>query len=152
MVPRLLAYGWVDSLPRSLDDTRSMLLITPRKPTSNWSKVNKEIVGRLIAEGQMTPAGLAVVERARRDGRWDALNQVEALEEPPDLRAALDAAPAARGFWDAFPRSTKRAILEWIAAAKRPATREARVAETARLAAENVRANQWRQPSSGGGT
>lgn len=68
------------------------------------------------------------------------------LTEPADLRAALDADPPARAHWNAFPRSTKRAILEWIAAAKTPATQEKRVAETTAKAALNVRANQWRQP------
>jgi uncharacterized protein YdeI (YjbR/CyaY-like superfamily) len=92
----------------------------------------------------MAPAGLATVEAARRDGSWYALDAVEALEVPPDLDAALAAHELARQYWDAFPRSVKRGILEWISNAKTPTTRSKRIDETARLAAENRRANQWR--------
>lgn len=84
------------------------------------------------------------------DGTWNALNQVEALEEPDDLRRALDAQPVARENWDAFPRSTRRAILEWIQAAKRPETRSRRIVDTVEKAAVNVRANQWRDRSRNG--
>jgi uncharacterized protein YdeI (YjbR/CyaY-like superfamily) len=97
----------------------------------------------------MTEAGTAAVETAKRNGSWTALDAVEELEEPADLRRALDRQPAARRYWDAFPPSTRRAILEWIGNAKKPETRGKRVAETAELAAENVRANQWRQPKGG---
>jgi uncharacterized protein YdeI (YjbR/CyaY-like superfamily) len=143
-VEEALCFGWVDSKPGKLDDERSMLWFAPRKSGSGWSRPNKERVERLIAEGRMAPAGLAKVEAARRDGSWTALDAAEALEVPPDLDAALAAHADARRHWDAFPRSAKRGILEWIASAKRPATRASRVEETARLAAGNVRANQWR--------
>lgn len=108
--------------------------------------MNKQRVERLTAEGRMAAAGLAAVEAAKANGAWSALDQVEELHEPDDVRAALDGTPGARGHWDAFPRSAKRAILEWIGTAKRDETRAARIEETARLAADNVRANQWRQP------
>ena len=144
VVEEALAFGWVDSLPRKLDDERSMLLVTPRKPGSNWSRVNKERIARLTDAGLMAPAGAEAVARAQAGGAWIALDLVEDLREPDDLRTALDA--DSRRHWDAFPRSTKRGILEWIGAAKKPETRAKRVAETASKAAENVRANQWRQP------
>jgi uncharacterized protein YdeI (YjbR/CyaY-like superfamily) len=136
--------GWIDSLPRKLDDERTMLLVTPRRPTSRWSAKNQAHVAALEARGLMLPAGRAAVERARANGAWDALAAVSALEVPADLAAALGARGAARSHWDAFPPSVRRGILEWIASAVRPSTRAARVEETARLAAENVRANQWR--------
>jgi uncharacterized protein YdeI (YjbR/CyaY-like superfamily) len=141
-----LCFGWVDSLPRRLDDTRAMIYVAPRRPSSNWSRVNKERVERLTAEGLMTPRGLAVVAQARADGRWQGLDEVEDLTEPGDLCRALDAVPAARREWDAFPRSAKRAILEWVAAAQRPETRARRVATVVDDAAVGRRANQWRQP------
>ena len=119
----------------------------PSKTGSRWSQVNKERVARLRAEGQMSAAGEAAVRRSQLDGTWDALNQVEALEEPDDLRRALDAQPAGRENRNAFPRSTRRAILEWILAAKRPETRTRRIADTVEKAALNIRANQWRQPA-----
>lgn len=91
----------------------------------------------------MQPAGLAAVAAARANGRWDALDQTETLAEP----AALDANPDARRHWDAFPRSARRAILEWIVNARTGATRQARIERTVSDAARNLRANQWRQPS-----
>lgn len=148
VVEEALCFGWVDSLPRKLDDERSQLLVTPRKPGSNWSRVNKERVQRLEAAGLMAPAGAAAVQAAKGDGAWSALDDVENLVEPDDLRAALDAEPDARGHWAGFPRSARRGILEWILNAKRPATREKRIRETATQAAQGVRANQWPRPGS----
>jgi uncharacterized protein YdeI (YjbR/CyaY-like superfamily) len=147
IVEEALCAGWVDSLPRTLDDERSQLLITRRKPRSNWSRINQDRVKRLTAAGLMLPNGLAVVETAKSDGNWAALDQVETLAEPDQLRAALDAAPAARTAWDGFPRSTRRAILEWIGDARTTATRDNRIATTVSEAAVGRRANQWRQPS-----
>lgn len=141
-----VAFGWVDSQPRRLDAARSMLLVTPRNPKANWSRVNKARVDRLEAAGLMTDAGRSAVALAKDTGTWTALDAVENLEEPEDLQAALDADADARRNWNAFPRSTKRAILEWIATAKVPATRERRVRQTAEQAAHGVRANQPRQP------
>jgi uncharacterized protein YdeI (YjbR/CyaY-like superfamily) len=151
LVDEAIAVGWVDSLPRSLDDTRSMLLFTPRKPKSSWSRVNKARVERLMSEGRMRPSGVAAVELARRTGTWTALDSVELLEEPQDLRESLDGIPTARGHWDDFPRSTKRAILEWISQAKAPETRNKRIELTVAEAEVGRRANQWRQPRTAGG-
>ena len=147
IVDEALCFGWVDSLPRTLDNARGMLYVAPRKPRSNWSRINKERVERLIAAGAMTPAGLAVVEAARAGGTWDALDRVEDGVEPDDLAAALDAVPSARREWNAFPRSARRAILEWLDNAKRPETRARRVATVVAEATEGRRANQWRQPT-----
>jgi len=149
IVDEALCFGWVDSLPRVLDERRSQRLLTPRKPRSNWSRVNKEKVERLVAAGLMAPAGLAAVEVAKANGSWTALDATEELTEPEDLRAALDAVPEARGHWDAFPRSVKRAILEWVGNAKTEATRSGRVSQTVAEAAHGRRANQWRQPRKG---
>ena len=144
VVEEAIAHGWVDSQSRKLDDERSQLLMTPRKPKSGWSRSNKLRVERLSAAGLMAPAGLAAVETAKANGAWSALDDVENLTEPGELREALDADPAARRHWDAFPRSARRGILEWIGNAKRPETRARRIAETAARAAENARANEWR--------
>lgn len=147
-VEEALCFGWIDSKANKLDEERSMLWFAPRKPRTGWSKPNKERVERLIAAGQMTPAGLAKITAAQADGSWHALDAVERLEIPPDLAEALAGYPTATANFAAFPRSAKRGILEWISNAKTPATRTKRIAETARLAAENQRANQWRQTSS----
>jgi uncharacterized protein YdeI (YjbR/CyaY-like superfamily) len=141
IVDEALCFGWIDSLPRALDETRSMLFVSPRRSGSAWSKINKEKVERLMAEGRMAPSGLARVEAAKADGSWSALDAVETLVPPPDLAAALAADPRAGAFFAAFPPSARRGILEWIAAARRPETRAARIAETVARAAENRKAN-----------
>jgi uncharacterized protein YdeI (YjbR/CyaY-like superfamily) len=146
IVEEALCQGWVDSRPRTLDDRRSQLLLTPRRAGSKWSRLNKSRIEHLATQGLMRPAGAAAVERAKRDGTWTALDAVEDLVEPDDLRTGLDADTAARANWDSFPRSTKRAILEWITAAKTPPTRERRIQQTITDAAVGRRANQWRQP------
>jgi uncharacterized protein YdeI (YjbR/CyaY-like superfamily) len=144
-VEEALCFGWIDSKGNKLDEERSLLWFAPRKGGTGWSKPNKERVEKLIAAGQMTPAGLAKVEAAKADGTWTALDSIEALEIPPDLATALGSYPTATAYFDAFPRSVKRGILEWISTAKTAPTRAKRVEETARLAAENQRANQWRK-------
>ena len=116
-----------------------------RKPGAGWSRINKNRVEKMIAAGLMAPAGLAKIEAARKDGSWNALDSVEDLEIPPDLSAALAANNTAAEYFNAFPRSVKRAILEWISNAKKEDTRAKRVIETVELAAKNIRANQWRQ-------
>ncbi|MDX2011196.1 MAG: YdeI/OmpD-associated family protein [Myxococcaceae bacterium] len=140
----LLCVGWVDSRPAKLDAARSMLLCTPRKPKAAWSAHNKRRVEKLLAEGRMRPRGLEVVAEAKRLGTWSALDAVEQLELPADLAARLDALPPARAHFDAFPRSVKRQLLEWVQTAKKAQTRQTRVEEIAAKAQKNVRANQWR--------
>ncbi len=143
-VSEALAFGWVDSLPRKLDSERTMLYFSRRKPASAWSGPNKKRVEELRRLGLMTEPGERVIAEAMRNGAWSRLDDVENLVEPDDLVAALAGTAGARVNWDAFPPSARRGILEWIVQAKRPATRAQRVAETARLAGQNVRANQWR--------
>ena len=143
-VEEALCFGWIDSKPSKLDDARTMLWYAPRKPRSGWSAVNKERIARLIEAGLMQPAGLAKIEAAQQDGSWTKLDAAHAQIVPPDLEAALAAHPPAAANFAAFPPSARKAILEWIGSAKRPETRAKRVDETARLAAENKRANQWR--------
>ena len=145
-VEEALCFGWVDSVARGLDDTRSMQLFTPRKPKSNWSGPNKERVARLTAAGLMAPAGQAMVDLAKATGTWTALEDVEAGIEPADLAAALDADPDARRHWDAFPPSARRVLLGWLFAAKASPTRTKRIAEIVARAAENLRANQAPRP------
>ena len=143
-VEEALCYGWIDGHTKTLDDMYGMQWFAPRRAGSVWAKSNKERVARLIAQGRMTPAGLAKIEAAQADGSWSLLDSAERLEVPDDLAAAFANYPDARTHFDAFPRSARFGILGWIALAKRPETRANRIAETARLAQENVRANQPR--------
>ncbi len=141
-VEEALCFGWIDGKANKLDDERTMLWYAPRRPGSSWAKTNKARIERLIADGRMTPAGLAKIEAAQADGSWTLLDSVERLEVPDDLAAEFDKFPDARAHFDAFPPSARRMALAWIATAKRPETRAKRVSETARLAQDNVRANQ----------
>ncbi|WP_036483655.1 YdeI family protein [Myxosarcina sp. GI1] len=141
IVEECLCFGWVDSLPRKLDEKRTMLYLAPRRQGSNWSKANKERVDRLIKNGLMQPAGLTKVDRAKKDGSWSFLDDVEALILPEDLKIALSTDRAANMNFNAFPPSTKRGILEWIKNAKKPETRAKRILETVEKAAQNIRAN-----------
>jgi uncharacterized protein YdeI (YjbR/CyaY-like superfamily) len=148
-VQEALCFGWIDSKGAKLDDQRTMLWMSPRKRGSGWARTNKARIERLLADGLMAPAGLAMIEEAKRDGSWTLLDDVENLVVPDDLAAALDTHPGARDQWDALSRSVRRAALEQLVLAKRPETRAKRVAETARLTAEGERPGpgEWRPRS-----
>jgi uncharacterized protein YdeI (YjbR/CyaY-like superfamily) len=141
IVDEALCFGWIDSRVAKLDAARTQLLLSPRRSGSSWSKVNKQRVERLINDGLMTPAGQKQIDQAQENGAWDRLNEVDALIEPEDLRTALAQVDGAAAMWARFPPSSRRGILEWISAAKRPQTRTGRVKQTARLAAQGIKAN-----------
>jgi uncharacterized protein YdeI (YjbR/CyaY-like superfamily) len=141
-VEEALCFGWVDSKGQNVDEQRSRLYFAPRKSSSGWARSNKERVERLIADGRMAPAGLAAIERAKANGSWTLLDSVEAGIIPDDLGAAFAEHPPAAEHFAAFPWSARRQLLEWIAQAKRPETRAARILEIATRAARNERARQ----------
>ena len=143
IVEEALCFGWIDSRSGAVDDERSKLWLTKRRRGSEWSRLNKQRVQRLSAEGLIAPPGLQVIEAAQADGSWSALDEVEDGVVPDDLAEALVAMPPASTEWEAFSASTRRGILQWIASAKRPETRAKRVAETAELASRGLKANQW---------
>jgi uncharacterized protein YdeI (YjbR/CyaY-like superfamily) len=135
-VEEALAFGWIDSTTHAFDADRQTVLFTPRKPGGTWARTNKARVERLTAEGRMTPAGLAVVEAAKADGSWNALDDVEDLIVPNDLAAALAARPGAAPAWESRSVSQRKMSLGWIASAKRPATRARRISEVVRATAD----------------
>ncbi|PRY69953.1 uncharacterized protein YdeI (YjbR/CyaY-like superfamily) [Glaciihabitans tibetensis] len=141
MVEQALCFGWVDSRQIRLDNERTMLWFTPRRPGSGWSRTNKERVQRLAESGQMRPAGQVAVTTAQADGSWEKLDSINNLELPPDLTGEFARHPGASTAFDEFPRSVRRGILEWIAAAKTPTTRARRIEETAMKAAKGERAH-----------
>lgn len=147
IVEEALCFGWVDSKSGSLDDERGLIWMSPRRAGSAWSRPNKLRVERLEAAGLMTDAGRRPIEAARADGTWTLLDEVEDLVVPHDLAAAFGTLPGSRETWESFPRSVRRANLEWIVQAKRPATRADRVARVAELAARGERAGQWARPT-----
>jgi uncharacterized protein YdeI (YjbR/CyaY-like superfamily) len=144
-VDEALCFGWIDSTRRAVDDRSFKQYFAPRKPKSNWSKINKEKVERLIAEGRMMPAGLAVIEQAKANGSWESLDGVEAMIAPDDLIAALDAVPAARAYFDTLSRMKRWEVLYWINGAKREITRADRIRQIVEAAAEGKRPPRFRQ-------
>lgn len=143
-VDEALCFGWIDSKPNKRDAESYFQFFSRRNPKSNWSRVNKEKVARLQREGRMTEPGLAMVRQAQESGTWTALNDVDNLVVPDDLRQALDKNSAARDHFHAFPPSARRGILEWIFTAKRPETRQRRIEQTVAEATYNRRANAYR--------
>ncbi|CAH0999442.1 hypothetical protein LEM8419_00742 [Neolewinella maritima] len=134
-----LCFGWIDSLPNKRDGRSYYQLFSPRNPKSNWSRVNKQKVARLLAQGRMAAPGLEMVRLAKRSGTWDALNDVEELVVPDDLRQALAGEPTAWKHWEDYPPSTKRGILEWLFNAKRATTRAQRIERTLAAARRGAR-------------
>ena len=125
-----LCYGWIDGQSRSLDATHYIQRYTPRRPKSMWSKINRERVARLIADGRMQPAGLAEVDRAKADGRWDvAYDSPKTSTVPPDLAAALAKNKKARAAFEALSKSNRYMILHRVQTAKKPETRAKRIAD-----------------------
>ena len=138
-VEEALAFGWIDSTAGRLDDDRYTVMFVPRKPTSTWARTNKARVERLIAEGRMTPAGLAVIEIAKANGSWNSIDLVEDLVMPEELAAALAENPDAQCFWDELPAGQRKLTFRWIASAKREETRSRRIAQAVQAAAEHRR-------------
>jgi uncharacterized protein YdeI (YjbR/CyaY-like superfamily) len=123
-----LCFGWIDSQKKSHDELHFLQRWTPRSAKSIWSKVNRENALRYIEQGKMQPAGLAEVERAKADGRWDAAyDRASEAKVPPDLQAALDADPAAAAFFGKLSAQNRFAILFRLQGAKKPETRAARL-------------------------
>lgn len=139
-VCQALCVGWIDSVVRPRDDTTRYQRFSPRNPRSTWVRSNRERVAHLIASGEMGPAGMALVEAARASGTWDLLADIEDGIVPDDVRAALDAVPAAAAAFAGFPPSARLQILAWVVTAKKPETRERRIATTVEKAARGERA------------
>jgi uncharacterized protein YdeI (YjbR/CyaY-like superfamily) len=119
-----LCHGWIDGQARRRDETTYRQRFTPRRKRSLWSQRNVGIVTRLMSEGRMHPAGVAEVDRAKTDGRWDAAYGGPAsIETPPDLIEALDSEPRARAMFDILTRQNRFAIISRIVSVKRPETR-----------------------------
>jgi uncharacterized protein YdeI (YjbR/CyaY-like superfamily) len=125
-----LCFGWIDGRREALDDRYFLQRFTPRRPRSKWSRINRDTAERLIAEGRMRPAGLAEVERARDDGRWEAAYEGQkSITVPADLQRELDARPKAKAFFDELSSQNRYAILYRLQDARRPETRARRLAQ-----------------------
>jgi len=123
-----LSYGWIDGQKRSLDETAWLQKFTPRGERSGWSKVNREKAEELMRSGQMKPAGLRAVERARQNGRWDAAyDSPGRASVPEDFQAALDANVAAKAFFATLNSANRYAILYRLQTARKAETRAKRI-------------------------
>jgi uncharacterized protein YdeI (YjbR/CyaY-like superfamily) len=123
-----LCFGWIDGRREALDERHFLQRFTPRRPRSRWSQINRQTAERLIAHGRMQPAGLAEVERARTDGRWEAAYAGQkTITVPDDLQRALDARPAAKAFFAELSSQNRYAILFRLHDARRPETRARRL-------------------------
>lgn len=138
-VCQALCFGWIDGPVRSFDDGSVGQWFSPRRPGSGWAATNKARLLLLEERGELAPAGIRAIDAAKANGSWTMLDGPEAGIEPPELAAALDAVPAARAAWDAFPKSVKKLGLTHIATAKRAETRQARIAKIVADAAEGKR-------------
>ena len=125
-----LCFGWIDGRREALDERYFLQRFTPRRPRSRWSRINRETAERLIVEGRIQPAGLAEVERARGDGRWEAAYEGQRSSSvPDDLQRELDARPKAKAFFAELSSQNRYAILYRLQDAKRPETRARRLAK-----------------------
>lgn len=140
-VEEALCFGWIDSLPRKLDQEKAMLKFTPRKPKSVWSQLNKTRVDKLIKDRLMTPAGLTKIEQAKKDGSWDILTATDIAAEnnqlPEELKKALTGNKKAMENFVKFSPGIRRQFLYWIDSARRPETKDTRMKQTVLMAAAN---------------
>jgi uncharacterized protein YdeI (YjbR/CyaY-like superfamily) len=129
-----LCYGWIDGQKKSYDESSWLQKFTPRGAKSIWSKVNREKAQTLIESGQMKPAGLKAIERARQDGRWDAAyDSPSAASVPSDFQAELDRNPTAKAFFATLNSRNRYAILFRVQTAKKTETRTKRIEEFVRM-------------------
>lgn len=144
-VEEAICFGWIDSIAHKRDAKSKYQFFAQRKPKSNWSKANKQRAEKMIAAGFMTETGQSLITLAKKTGTWEALTAVQNSVIPDDLLKLLNKNKKALKNFMAFPPSSKRIILEWILNAKKTETRTKRIEETIRLAADNIKANHYRQ-------
>ena len=142
-VDEALCFGWIDSTKKTIDDESYMQYFSKRKPDSTWSKINKEKVAGLIQNNLMTKAGFDSIERAKQNGTWFLMDDIENLIIPEDLKIALNKNKKSMEFFQSQSKSIKKAMLYWVVAAKRSETRKKRIEEIAQSAAKGIRPNQF---------
>lgn len=143
-VEEALCFGWIDSKRKPVDENKFIQFFSKRKVNGTWSKVNKEKVRQLIANGRMTKAGLLSIKTAKKNGSWVILDEVEELKIPYDLTKAFRSKPGSNNFFLSLSKSAKKAILLWLVLAKRPETRQKRIDEITSLAAQKLKPKQFR--------
>ena len=140
LVEEAICFGWIDSTVNILDDDRGLQLLTPRRPKSPWTRLNRRRVADMEAAGLMADAGRRTAEIARANGWWTIFDSVEDLVEPDDLAIALDADAAARHAWNGFPPSARKAMLWWLISAAKADTQARRICSIVDKATRGERA------------
>lgn len=142
-VDEALCFGWIDSVRKSLDNDSFIQFFAKRKPNGTWSKVNKEKIKQLVDAGLMTQAGFESIEKAKENGSWMILDEVEELILPKDLEKEFKIRSGSKDFFLSLSKSVRKAILQWLVLAKRPETRQKRINEIAELAAQKLKPKQF---------
>lgn len=142
-VDEAICFGWIDSKKIAIDSEKSHQFFSKRKAKSTWSKINKEKIERLTAAGLMTKAGHESIERAKQNGSWTILDEVEELVVPKDLETALELHEGALEYFLGLSKSVKKMMLYWLVSAKRPETRQKRIDELVENAAQNRKPKQF---------
>ena len=133
-VEEALCFGWIDGVKRSIDADHYAYRFSPRKPDSKWSKLNQERAQRMLAAGQVAPAGKRSIELAKKNGRWAGhVAPRVGFAMPPEFDAELKAHPGAAAFFSSLAPSYRRQYVDWIASAKRAETRQRRLHEAMKL-------------------
>ena len=143
-VEEALCFGWIDSIRKSIDDERFIQFFTKRKPKSAWSKINKAKVLQLIENGLMAKAGYESIARAKDNGSWTILDEVEELLIPNELGQEFEKKPEAKEFFLSLSKSVRKAILQWVAFAKKPETKTNRIKEVVELAKDGLKPKHLR--------
>ena len=143
-VDEALCFGWIDSRARPLDEERYMQFFSRRKPKSVWSKINKDKIERLMADGLMSEAGMQSIEIAKANGSWTSLDEVENMIIPKDLEKAFRKVKGSKAYFEGMGKSIRKAILQWIAMAKLPETRQRRITEVVESAGKGERPKAFR--------
>ncbi|HEY0054678.1 MAG TPA: YdeI/OmpD-associated family protein [Pedobacter sp.] len=143
-VDEALCFGWIDSIRKSIDKDKFLQFFSKRKPRSNWSKINKVKVAKLIEEGHLEKAGYTSIETAKGNGSWSILDEVEELIIPDDLKIEFERRPGSKEYFLSLSKSARKMMLQWIVLAKRQETRQNRIKELAEHAVSGVKPKQFR--------
>ena len=143
-VDEALCFGWIDSTRKSLEIDKFIQFFTKRKPTSVWSKINKEKIERLKQEGLLMPAGYESIMIAQQNGTWNILDDVEKLEISEDLEKEFNTREGSKEYFLSLSKSVRKSMLQWIKLAKRPETRQKRIIELVENASLEIKPKQFR--------
>ena len=135
-VDEALCFGWIDSTAKSWEGGGFVQYFTKRKPHSTWSKINKEKINQLMSQGLISKAGMDSIERAKQNGSWEILDEVEELIIPTDLENAFKTKPGSSEYFMSLSKSVRKSLLQWLVLAKRQETRQKRILEIVESASQ----------------